>query len=112
VDTQAAAQVEGGIHGQLDDQVRDALARNHATRVTASLAGFGLTYVMEDTVADHVAAGRLVKLLEDWSPPFAGYYLYYPSRRQPTPAFSVLMDALRQNGSGFRPIRSAQPSLL
>lgn len=70
---------------------------NTNAMINASLAGFGLTYVMEDTVADHVAAGRLVKVLEDWSPFFGGYYLYYPSRRQPTPAFSVLIDALRLN---------------
>lgn len=62
----------------------------------ACLAGFGLAYLMEDTVAKHVAAGRLVKVLEDWSPPFAGYYLYYPSRRQPSPAFSVLVEVLRK----------------
>ena len=61
----------------------------------ACLDGFGLAYLMEDTVADDIAAGRLVKVLGDWSPPFAGYYLYYPSRRQPTPAFNVLINALR-----------------
>lgn len=65
----------------------------------ACLAGFGLAYLMEDTVTDHVAAGRLTTVLEDWSPPFAGYYLYYPSRRQPTPAFSVLMNALRHSAA-------------
>lgn len=66
----------------------------------ASLAGFGLAYVMEDMVAHHVAAGRLVRVLEDWCPPFAGYHLYYPSRRQPTPAFAVLVEALRYRGRG------------
>lgn len=63
--------------------------------LNACLDGFGLAYLMEDTVAGHVAAGRLVKVLEDWSPPFAGYHLYYPSRRQPTPAFGVLINALK-----------------
>ncbi|MBI3444639.1 MAG: LysR family transcriptional regulator [Magnetospirillum sp.] len=72
---------------------------NTGSILNACLAGFGLAYLMEDTVADHVAAGRLVKVLEDWSPPFAGYYLYYPSRRQPTPAFSVLINALRRNAT-------------
>lgn len=70
---------------------------NTGAILNACLAGFGLAYLMEDAVADHVAAGRLVKVLEDWSPPFGGYYLYYPSRRQPTPAFSVLMNALRKS---------------
>lgn len=66
----------------------------------ASLAGFGLAYVMEDMAAEHVVAGRLVRVLEDWCPPFAGYHLYYPSRRQPAPAFAVLVEALRYRGRG------------
>jgi Transcriptional regulator len=68
-----------------------------AAILNACLAGFGLAYLMEDMAADHIAAGRLTKVLDDWSPPFAGYHLYYPSRRQPTPAFGVLIDALRKN---------------
>lgn len=68
---------------------------NNRAMLEACLAGFGLAYAMEDTVAEHVAAGRLVTVLEDWSPPFAGYHLYYPSRRQPSPAFSVLVETLR-----------------
>lgn len=63
--------------------------------LNAALAGFGLAYVMEDMVTEHLAAGRLVQVLDDWCPPFAGYYLYYPSRRQPSPAFTVLVEALR-----------------
>jgi DNA-binding transcriptional LysR family regulator len=43
----------------------------------------------------HIAAGRLVEVLEDWLPPFSGYHLYYPSRRQMTPAFAIVLDALR-----------------
>lgn len=62
----------------------------------ACLAGFGLAYLMEDTVAEHIAEGRLVKVLDEWSPSFSGYHLYYPSRRQPSPAFTVLVDALRR----------------
>jgi DNA-binding transcriptional LysR family regulator len=46
-------------------------------------------------VAPHVAKGRLVRVLEDWCPPFPGSHLYYPSRRQPSPAFTLLVDALR-----------------
>lgn len=64
----------------------------------AALAGFGLGYLPEDMVAADIAAGRLVLLLEDWCPPFPGYHLYYPSRRQPTPAFAVLVEALRHRG--------------
>lgn len=63
--------------------------------ITAALDGFGLAYVMEDYVQEHITSGRLRRVLEDWSAPFAGYYLYYPSRRQPSAAFSLLVDALR-----------------
>jgi DNA-binding transcriptional LysR family regulator len=66
-----------------------------ALRLKAALAGLGLVYVMEDLVAEHVAEGRLVPVLTDWSPPFAGYHLYYPSRRQHSAAFTVLFEALR-----------------
>uniref|UniRef100_UPI003101AED8 LysR family transcriptional regulator n=1 Tax=Neorhizobium sp. EC2-8 TaxID=3129230 RepID=UPI003101AED8 len=64
--------------------------------VDAALAGYGIAYVPDDLVNDHVAAGRLVAVLEDWSPPFPGYYLYYPSRHQNSPAFKVIVDTLRQ----------------
>ncbi len=66
-----------------------------ALRLDAALAGLGLAYLPEDQVKPHVAEGRLVRVLEDWCPPFSGYHLYYPSRRQPTPAFTLLVDALR-----------------
>jgi DNA-binding transcriptional LysR family regulator len=62
----------------------------------AALAGFGLAYVPEDSVQTHLADGRLVRVLADWCPPYPGYHLYYPSRRQPTPAFTLLIDALRR----------------
>ncbi|MFD1623318.1 LysR family transcriptional regulator [Azospirillum griseum] len=63
--------------------------------VQAAVAGFGLACVLEDQVVGMLADGRLVRVLEDWCPPFSGYHLYYPSRRQPTPAFALLVDALR-----------------
>ena len=63
--------------------------------VSGALGGIGLGIVMEDQVTAEVADGRLIRVLEDWSPPFPGYHLYYPSRRQPTPAFTALIDALR-----------------
>lgn len=64
-------------------------------QVDAALAGLGIALLPEDELMSHVAAGRLVRVLEDWCPKFAGYHLYYPSRRQPSPAFSLVVDALR-----------------
>lgn len=69
-----------------------------ALRLDAVLAGFGLAYLPDDQVHKHLADGRLIRVLEDWCPPFSGYHLYYPSRRQPTPAFALLVDALRYRG--------------
>lgn len=68
-----------------------------ALRLEAALAGFGLAYLPEDPVRTHLADGRLIRVLADWCPPFSGYHLYYPSR-QPTPAFALLVDALRYRG--------------
>ena len=61
----------------------------------AALAGHGIAYAYEDTVTAHVAARRLTRVLEKWCPPFPGYYLYHPSRRQTPPALSALIAALR-----------------
>ena len=72
---------------------------NIALRVNAALAGLGLAYLSEDQVQEHVAEGRLVRVLGDWCPPFSGYHLYYPSRRQAAPAFALLVEALRYRGS-------------
>jgi DNA-binding transcriptional LysR family regulator len=66
--------------------------------ISAALAGFGVAFVLEDTITKHVHDRRLVRVLEDWTPPFAGYHLYYPSRRQASPAFSLVVDALRDRG--------------
>jgi DNA-binding transcriptional LysR family regulator len=66
-----------------------------APMLEAALAGLGLAYVPEDSVQAYVAKGRLIRVLDDWCPPYPGYHLYYPSRRQPTPAFTLLVDALR-----------------
>jgi DNA-binding transcriptional LysR family regulator len=73
---------------------------NIALRVNAALAGLGLAYLPEDQVQAHLAEGRLVRVLADWCPAFSGYHLYYPSRRQTAPAFTVLVDALRYRGAG------------
>lgn len=63
--------------------------------VAAALAGLGIAFLPEDEFAPHLDKGRLVRVLEDWCPPFPGYHLYYPSRRQPSPAFALVVDALR-----------------
>jgi DNA-binding transcriptional LysR family regulator len=67
--------------------------------VQAATAGFGLACLPEDLVSAQLADGRLVRVLEDWCPPFAGYHLYYPSRRQQSAAFALLVEALRYRGA-------------
>jgi DNA-binding transcriptional LysR family regulator len=66
--------------------------------LNAALAGFGLAYVPEDLAQQHIARGRLKRVLADWCPPYSGYHLYYPSRRQSSAAFALLVDALRHHG--------------
>ena len=63
--------------------------------LNAALAGFGLAYVPENVAQPHLAKRRLMRVLEDCRPPYSGYHLYYPSRRQPSAAFALLVDALR-----------------
>jgi len=67
--------------------------------LNAALSGFGLACVLEDLVQDRIAEGKLVRVLSDWCPPFPGYHLYYPSRRQVTSGFAVLIEALRHRRS-------------
>jgi len=71
-------------------------------RLNAALAGLGVAYVPEDLALPHIAAKRLARVLEEWCPPYPGYHLYYPSRRQPSAAFTVLVDALRYRPSALR----------
>ncbi|MBB3301078.1 DNA-binding transcriptional LysR family regulator [Rhizobium sp. BK591] len=71
---------------------------NIALRLSAVLAGLGLAYMPENLVEGHLADGRLVRVLEDWCLPFSGYHLYYPSRRHTSPAFALVVDALRYRG--------------
>ncbi|MFA1626406.1 LysR family transcriptional regulator [Rhizobium mongolense] len=71
---------------------------NMALRLKSALAGLGLGYVPEDEVLEHIAEGRLIRVLEDWCEPFPGYHLYYPSRRHSSPAFALLLEALRYRG--------------
>ena len=80
------------VDGQL------AFNSSHAM-IDAALNGYGIAYIPEDTVVQHIAAGDLVQVLDDWSPFFSGYYIYYPSRRQNLPAFRVIVDALRYSGA-------------
>lgn len=64
-------------------------------RLQSALAGLGLAFLPEDVVRPHVSAGHLIRVLSDWCPRYPGYHLYYPSRRQATPAFLAVVDALR-----------------
>ena len=64
----------------------------------AAIAGLGLAFVTADMAVPAMSEGSLIRVLEDWCPPFPGYHLYYPSRRLPSPAFAVLLEALRYRG--------------
>jgi DNA-binding transcriptional LysR family regulator len=66
--------------------------------VNSALAGMGLASLPSQIVESEVARGRLKQVLSDWCPPFPGYHLYYPSRRQQSPAFRLLVEALRYRG--------------
>jgi DNA-binding transcriptional LysR family regulator len=72
---------------------------NLALRVNASLSGQGLAYVPEDQVLHLINDGRLIRVLDDWCEPFAGYHLYYPSRRDTSPALAALVATLRYRGA-------------
>ena len=80
---------------RVDGQV---VFNNISLRLQAVRAGLGLAYLPEDQVQAELADGRLIRVLQDWCPGFSGYHLYYPSRRQPAPAFAVLVEALRYRG--------------
>lgn len=68
-------------------------------RLDSAKQGLGLAYMPEDIAAPGIASGELIRVLEDWCPPFSGYHLYYPSRRHASPAFSLLVEALRFRGA-------------
>jgi len=63
--------------------------------IRAAIDGVGLAFMLEEHATPHLAGGALVRVLEDWCPPFAGYFLYYPSRRQQPAALSALIETLR-----------------
>ncbi|WP_428412622.1 LysR family transcriptional regulator [Pararhizobium sp.] len=71
---------------------------NIAMRLDAVKRGLGLAYMPEDQVAEQIASGEVVRVLEDWCAPFPGYHLYYPNRRHTSPAFALVVDALRYRG--------------
>lgn len=82
--------------GDLNVRVNGQLTFNTSWHIVeAALAGFGIAFLPEDEFGDYIAEGRLIRVLEPWCLPFPGYYLYYPSRKQPSPAFSLVVDALR-----------------
>jgi DNA-binding transcriptional LysR family regulator len=94
----------GGLYGweferdgqKLNVRVDGQLTFNSSVPIlAAALGGHGLAYVPEDMVEPHLREGRLVRVLEAWCPAFVGYHLYYPSRRQPSPAFSAVVEASR-----------------
>ncbi len=84
---------------ELKVRVDGQLVFNSPTQILkAALAGLGLAYVPQDSAQPHLDRGLLTRVLEDWCPPYSGYHLYYASRRQPSPAFALLVDALRYRG--------------
>lgn len=66
--------------------------------VEAALEGYGIAFVPEASIESHVARRQLVQLLDDWCPPIPGFHLYYPSRRQHSPAFQLVLELLRHRG--------------
>ena len=92
---------------ELKVRVDGQLVFNTTTQMLdAALAGLGLTYLPEGLVQPHINKGRLKRVLEDWCPSYPGYHLYYPSRRQPSAAFALLVEALRYRGEISSNIKS------
>ncbi|MEK1876316.1 MAG: LysR family transcriptional regulator [Rhizobium altiplani] len=84
-------EVKVRVEGQL-------VFNNAQLRLNAALSGLGLAFMPEALVRQQLYDGRLVRVLEDWCAPFPGYHLYYPSSRQTSPAFALLVNALRYRG--------------
>ena len=89
--TKDGKEIRVKVEGQL-------VFNNLASRIDAALSGMGIACVPEDAVRQHIEAGRLRRVLQDWSEPFSGYYLYYPSRKQHTAAFAKLLETVRYHG--------------
>ncbi|KKY88464.1 LysR family transcriptional regulator [Enterobacter cloacae] len=85
-------------NGKFHVRVEGQLTFNTSEHVVdAALAGLGIAFLPEEEFGTHLREGKLIRVLEEWCRPFSGYYLYYPSRKQPSPAFSLVVDALRIN---------------
>lgn len=80
------------IHARVDGQLVFTTAPHVATAATD---GFGIAYLPEGLVMDRIKSGKLIRVLEEWCPPFPGYHLYYPSRRQHSSAFALVVETLR-----------------
>lgn len=81
---------------QLNVRVEGQVTLNSTPHIVlAALEGLGIAFLPEEEFVPHIEEGRLIRVLEDWCAPFEGYYLYYPSRRQPSPAFSLVLAGLR-----------------
>lgn len=100
----AQRQLSGGLYAweferrgrELEVRVEGQVILNTSPQiVTAALDDIGIAFLPEDEFTPHLEKGRLIRVLEDWCPPFPGFHLYYPSRRHPSPAFSLVLDALR-----------------
>ena len=81
--------------GARTERARRGALNTSTAIVDAAVQGLGIAFLPEDEFSPHLQEGRLERVLEEWCEPFAGYYLYYPSRRQPTTAFSMVLNALR-----------------
>ena len=87
-----------GDSGDLNVRVSGQLTFNTSEHIVqAALAGMGIAFLPEEEFGAHIEEGRLMRVLEPWCRPFPGYYLYYPSRKQPSPAFSLVVEALRMH---------------
>lgn len=89
--TKDGKEIRVKVEGQL-------IFNNLSSRIDAALSGMGIACVPEDAVRGLIEQGRLQRVLQDWSEPFSGYYLYYPSRKQHTAAFAKLLEAVRYQG--------------
>ena len=100
----AQRQVSGGLYAweferrgrELEVRVEGQVILNTSPQIVrAALDDLGIAFLPEDEFSPHLEKGRLIRVLEDWCPPFPGFHLYYPSRRHPSPAFSLVLDALK-----------------
>lgn len=88
---------------KLKIRVDGKLIFNTTTHIAAAaVGGMGIAYLPEEEFSPWLEEGQLVRVLDDWCPPFSGYHLYYPSRRQTSPAFSLVVEALRVKATGMQ----------